>query len=224
MLGKPNLVGVVVLGALLWVGGGHVSAAGAADASDDQKRQISELREKVAKLEARLSELEKRVGPVVAQQATEQDTQARAKKQQALARQRMSQDLKTRDRKQLQEAEQLYQVANKNWRAPEAKQSLQQMVERFPDVNRTGCAALYLAQWSEGEDRERLLKEAAGKYGDCFYGNGVQVGPYAKFLLALYYKDKGDADKARELFDEIKSKHPDAIDHRGNGLVAQIAG
>ena len=193
-----------------------------ADAADEQGRQLRQLQEKVARLESRLAELEKRVGPVVAKQATEQDDQARLRKQQTLARQRMSQDLKKHNRQQIQEAEQLYQVANKNWRAPEAKQSLQQMVERFPDVNRTGCAALYLAQWSEGDERERLLKEVAEKYGDCYYGNGVQVGPYAKYLLALYYKNKGDDDKAKALFEEIRSKHPDAIDHRGNGLVAQL--
>ena len=211
----------LLLIAVSLVGAGSQPAR-ATDSSEDQARQIRELQDKVAKLEGRLAELEKRVGPVVAKQATDQDAQARAKKQQLAARQRMSQDLKKHNRQQLQEAEQLYQVANKNWRAPEAKQSLQQMVERFPDVNRTGCAALYLAQWSEGDERERLLKEAAEKYGDCYYGNGVQVGPYAKYLLALYYKDKGEADKAKELFEEIKSKYADAIDHRGNGLVGQI--
>jgi hypothetical protein len=167
--------------------------------------------------------LEKRVGPVVTRQATEQDVKARQQKQQTLARDRMRRDLQKHNRQQLGEAEQLYQVANKNWRAPEAKQSLQQMIERFPDVNRTGCAALYLAQWAEGDERERLLTEAAEKYGDCFYGDGVQVGPYAKFLLGLYYKEKGDAEKAKALFDEIRTQHADAIDHRGNGLVAQIS-
>ena len=220
MVRQRNVVNGVVMVVLSLLTAARV--AGAAGSADDQAKQLRELQDKVTKLEARLAELEKRVGPVVAKQATEQDVQARVKKQQTLARQRMSQDLKKRDRKQLQEVEQLYQVANKNWRAPEAKQSLQQMVERFPDVNRTGCAALYLAQWSEGDDRERLLKEAGEKYGDCYYGNGVQVGPYSKFLLALYYKDKGEADKAKELFEEIRTKSPDAIDHRGNGLVAQI--
>ena len=197
-----------------------VRPAAAAEADDQAK--IRALEEKVARLEARLAELEKRVNPVVAKQTTEQNAQDRAKKQQALARARMSQDLKKHNRDQLREAEQLYQVANKNWRAPEAKQSLQQMIERFPDVNRTGCAALYLAQWSEGEERERLLKEVIEKFGDCFYGNGVQVGAYARFLLALYYKDKGEADKAKDLFEEIRTKYPDAIDHRGNGVVAQL--
>ena len=203
------------------VGGTAYRPALAQDAAD-QNRRIRQLEDKVAKLEARLAELEKRVGPVVAKQSTEQDDQTRRQKQQLLARERMRKDLQKHNRQQLGEAEQLYQVANKNWRSAEAKQSLQQMVERFPNINRTGCAVLYLGQYAEGEERERLLREAAEKYGDCFYGNGVQVGAYARYLLALYYKDNGDADKAKELFDEIKKKFPDAIDHRGNGLVAQI--
>jgi hypothetical protein len=221
-MSRPRIVPCSILLIAVLLAGACPRTVGAADSPDDQSRQLRELQEKVAKLEGRLAELEKRVGPVVAKQANDQDVQARAKKQQLLARQRMSDDLKKHNRKQLQEAEQLYQVANKDWRSPEAKQSLQQMVERFPDVNRTGCAALYLAQWAEGDERERLLKEAGEKYGDCFYGNGVQVGPYSKFLLALYYKDKGEADKAKELFEEIRTKHAEAIDHRGNGLVGQI--
>jgi TolA-binding protein len=189
---------------------------------DDKDKQIQALQEQVRKLEARLAQLEKQFAPLIARQTNEQDSQGRLKKQQALAQQRMRSDLQEHNRQELGEAEKLYQVANKNWRSDEAKQSLQQMVERFPDVNRTGCAVLYLGQMSEGDHRERLLKDAAEKYGDCFYGNGVQVGAYARFLLALYYKDKGEADKAKELFDEIRAKYPDAVDHRGNALVQQM--
>ena len=45
---------------------------------------------------------------------------------------------------QLNDAEQLYQIANQKWGTPEAKDSLQTMVQKFPDINRTGCAVLYL--------------------------------------------------------------------------------
>ena len=216
-MSRHSVAVVIAWTVALWVG----TPALAQDAAD-QGRKIRQLEEKVAKLEARLAELEKRVGPVVAKQSGEQDDQARRQKQQVLARERMRKDLQKHNRQQLGEAEQLYQVANKNWRSPEAKQSLQQMVERFPNINRTGCAVLYLGQYAEGEERERLLKEAAEKYGDCFYGNGVQVGAYARYLLARYYKDNGEADKAKTLFDQIRTKFPDAIDHQGKGLVGLI--
>jgi TolA-binding protein len=213
-----------------------MTAPAVAVAQDEKDRQIEQLQEQVRKLEARLADLEKRVGPLLARgnatggaaaaagtatQAAARD-EARSQGMQAKARERMRQDLQKHNRAQLGEAEQLYQVANKNWRSDEAKQSLQQMVEKFPDVNRTGCAVLYLGQMSEGEERERLLKDAAEKYGDCYYGNGVQVGAYARFLLAHYYRETGKADEAKQLFDEIRTKYPDAIDHRGRSLVAQI--
>ena len=222
--------------ALLWTSAG--AAAQADTAGDVKDGQITELREQVKKLEARLAELEKQVGPLVARQnggpgAGEEARVARAQqpagrdearvtKAQAKARARMALDRKKHTGAQIGQAEELYQVANKNWRTEEARQSLQQMVEKFPDVNRTGCAVLYLGQMSEGEERERLLTDAAEKYGDCYYGNGVQVGAYARFLLALYYKDAGQEDKAKRLFDEIRKKYPDAVDHGGRWLVAQI--
>lgn len=216
---SPKHVRVFALPVLAALFAAIPAATAFADEKDDQ---IRALQEKMAKLEARLADLEKRLGPVAARQAAETNTRARVDKQQLLARARMQRDLRKYNRQKLGEAEQLYQVANKNWRSDEAKQSLRQMIERFPDINRTGCAVLYLGQYAEGEERERLLKDAAEKYGDCFYGDGVQVGPYARFLLALYYKDNDQADKATALFEEIRKKFPDAVDHRGNSLVAQI--
>jgi len=154
--------------------------------------------------------------------ADEQVPAARRAKLVAQARQRMRQDTQKYSREQLREAEDLYQVANKNWRTPEAKQSLEQMVKKYPDVNRTGCAVLYLAQYSEGAERERLLEEAIEKYSDCFYGNGVQVGAFARYLLGDYYQRNNQPEKAKELFDQIRKTYPDAVTHRGESLVAKL--
>jgi TolA-binding protein len=212
---------------------GSTSAAASADAKD---RQIQELQAHVKRLEARLAELERKVAPMLARQGgggggaegaaepAAQNAQALLQKNQIKARERMRADLKKHKQDELRKAEELYQVANKNWRSEEAKQSLQQMVEQFPDINRTGCAVLYLGQYATGEERERLLTDAAEKYGDCYYGNGVQVGAYARFLLGLYYQENSQADKAKKLFDEIRTKYADATDHRGRSLVAQIPG
>ena len=120
---------------------------------------------------------------------------------------------------QLSDAEQLYQVANQKWGTPEAKESLQTMVQKFPDINRTGCAVLYLAQMSQDYERAQFLQDCIEKYNDCFYGDGVQVGAYARFLLAKDYKSQGDTSKAKALFNEIKAKYAGAIDHNGNLLV-----
>jgi len=124
---------------------------------------------------------------------------------------------------QLREAEALYLVANRKWGTPEAKQSLQKLIDEFPDLtNRTGCAVLYLAQMSQGDERTRYFQECIDKYNDCFYDDGVQVGAYARFLLAQDYKRQGETDKAHVLFDEIKSKYADAIDHAGSSLVDSL--
>lgn len=222
------------------------ATAQTATGADPKDQQIRELREQVRKLEARLADLEKRLAPLLAKQeagqsgsetaeapseapaetsdaaATAVATEAQRAKLVARARQRMRRDNQKYSREQLKEAEDLYQVANNNWRSDEAKESLRQMVKKFPDVNRTGCATLYLGQMAQGEEKEKLLTEASNKYADCFFGNGVQVGAYSHYLLGLHYRNVGQDDKARQLFDEIRKKYPDAIGHRGELLVPRL--
>src|SRR5437764_245583 len=125
---------------------------------------------------------------------------ARAKQN---ARNRMTRDAnKKYTNDQLREAEELYQVANKNWRSDEARASLEKLIAKFPDLNRTGCGSLYLGQYSTGAEREKYLKGAVEKFSDCYYGNGCQVGGYGRLLLGWYYLDNGEKEKARQLFDE----------------------
>jgi hypothetical protein len=38
-------------------------------------------------------------------------------------------------------------------------------------------------------------------------------------MLAEDYKSNGETEKAKALYDEIKAKYPDAIDHSGKLLV-----
>jgi hypothetical protein len=134
----------------------------------------------------------------------------------------MAQDHQKYNQQELSEAENLYQVANKNWGTLEASNSLQKMIQKYPDIDRTGCAVLYVAQMSKGEDRARFLQDCIDKYNDCFYGDGVQVGVYARFLLAQDFQASGEPAKAKSLLNEIKSKYPDAVDHSGNLLVDSI--
>jgi serine/threonine protein kinase len=132
--------------------------------------------------------------------------------------QAMAQDRKRYSDAQIREAEQLYQIANKKWGAPEAIESLKTMIKKYPDLDRTGCGALYLAQMSQGDERARYLQDCLEKYNDCFYGDGVQVGAYARFLLVQDYRSQGEAQKAEALSAEIKTKYAGAIDHDGNLL------
>jgi hypothetical protein len=165
-----------------------------------------------------VAQLEKELEPVLARQAMEN-------RQQALREQfakRMAQDRQKYTQDQLREAEQLYQVANQKWGTLEASNSLQMMIQKYPDLDRTGCAVLYLADMSKGGERAGYLQDCIDKYNDCFYGDGVQVGAYARFLLAEDYRSNGQSDKAKALFSEIKARYADAIDHGGKLLVDSL--
>ena len=67
-----------------------------------------------------------------------------------------------------------------------------------------------------------LLKAIEG-FSDCCYGDGVQVGAYARYHLARYYQRNGQEQKATELFKEISGEYPGAIDHKGR-LLADVIG
>jgi hypothetical protein len=187
---------------------------------------VAALQERVRALEAQVADLQAKLaaasrqapaanGPVDAATLATIRNQARA---------RMRADSKTYTREQLAEIEQLYQPSNDRAQrgTPAVKASLEKLIAQYPKANRAGCAVLYLAQWAQGEERERLLKDAAEKYGDAFYGDGCQVGPYALFQLAAYYADSGAADNAKATYDTLRTKHATAIDHGGQTLVSQI--
>ncbi len=134
------------------------------------------------------------------------------------ARKRFLEDRKIYSSEELREIERLYQVANKKWKSPEARESLKLLIEKYPKANRTGCAIMYLGQMSSGQERETYLKLAIKDFSDCYYGSGVQVGAYARLYLADYYSKIGKDDEAQLLYKEIRTHYPDAINHRGKPL------
>ena len=180
--------------------------------------KIKALEDKVATLEERLARLEGIVTPVAKKVNAEQV----ARDQQQKARERMKKDLEVYSAAELREIESLYQVANTKWRTQQGKGSLELLIKKYDKANRTGCALLYLGQMSKGEEKERYLEDAIDDYSDCYYGNGVQVGPYARLLLAYHYNGTGEKDDAKELFEEVKKNFPDAISHKGVLLVDLI--
>jgi hypothetical protein len=180
--------------------------------------KATQLTHRVAQLEQQVQEMSQILEPIKAQQAIDNRRKALGQR----FTQKMAQDRVKYTDEQLREAEQLYQVANRNWGSAEATESLQAMIKKYPDLDRTGCAVLYLAEGAKGADRARYLQDCIEKYNDCFYGDGVQVGAYARLLLAEDYQNQGEAEKAEALRAEIKSKYADAIDHGGNLLVESL--
>lgn len=178
----------------------------------------SKLEKRIAELEKEVAELKTALAPVMKQAMEEQIVS----QQRNAAKSRMRKDIENYSREELKVIENLYQVANKQWATEEGKDSLKKLINKYDKANRTGCALLYLGQMSKGAEREAYLKQAIEDFSDCFYGDGVQVGAYARYYLAYHYKESGDEKKSAELFEEIGEMYPDAIDHKGKLLSTQI--
>lgn len=179
---------------------------------------VAKLKQRVAQLEKQVQEISQLVEPLKTQQATDN----RRKVLRERFEKRMSLDRTKYTREQLREAENLMGIADQKYGSPEANESLQALIKNYPDSNRAGCAMLYVAQQSQGDERAKCLKDCIQKYNDCFYGDGVQVGAYARFFLAADYRNAGDKTKAESLYSEIRASYADAVDHRGRLLVEII--
>jgi hypothetical protein len=198
------------------IGAMAAAAALAGCGTNTSDERLDNLEQRVSKLER---EAKTQQTAKLAQEAEKRNVAAQRLK----ARARMEEDSKTYSKEELDAIESLYQIANKEWGSEKATESLKTLVGKYKKANRTGCAILYLGQISKIDD-ERIpyLEDAIRNYGDCFYGDGVQVGAYARYYLAYAYERKGEKEKSEQIFEEIKTKFPDAIDHSGKNLVKVI--
>lgn len=178
------------------------------------------LLQRIIALEKRVAALEEKLKPVIEEERVKGIVEA----QKSLARERMMLDPEYYSRADLRVIEKLYQTANSDWRSDEAKESLKLLVEKYPMANRTGCAVLYLGQMTKGAEQLDYLNQAIEKYSGSYYGNGVNVGAYARLYLGMRYKNEEKNDKANALFEWIKTNYPDAIDHKGKLLTSHIQG
>ena len=163
-----------------------------------------------------------RIAQSLAPFKTQQAAQNRQMALQGKFEQRRAQDRAKYTADQLREAENLSATADQKYGSAEGIESCQKLIKNYPDSNRAGCVMLYLAQMSQGDERAQYFQSCIDKYDDCFYGDGVQVGAYARFQLAQDYQSQGETAKAKALFDEIITKYPGTIDHTGTLLVDRI--
>lgn len=143
-------------------------------------------------------------------------------RQRERAEERVKKDAERFSPDQLREMEALYQSANKNLKAPEAKALLEKLVSEYGGSNRAGCGILYLCKMTQGKEQIKYLNEAIASYSDCYYGDGVQVGPYARYYLAKRYQHDNRNDKAQALYKEISALYPDAVTHAGTLLASSL--
>lgn len=187
-------------------------------ADEFQDPRIQELTARIQQLDDRVKQLAELVLPIKGEFQARRRSASLRKRFEA----RVEQDRKTYSRPERAEIERLYQIANQQWNSTEARESLKKLTEMYAKANRTGCALLYLGQMASGEEKENYLKRAIADHDDCWYGDGVQVGAYARFHLATYYHRSNRKAEAAALFDEIRKGYPDSIDHKGNRLADRL--
>lgn len=180
--------------------------------------RITSLEERMARLEERVGRLESQV-----QNNANNTITPAVKRMQEAALARDAEDHKRYKLEDIKNAEDLYQRAARNLSSYEAKKLLDRVVTEYPQLNRAGCAQLYRAQQEdEGAEKERLLKDCIKRFGNCYYFDGVQVGPYAMYQLGILYQRDGKNEEANKLFRQIRDKYTDAVNHSGALLVSQI--
>jgi uncharacterized protein YaiL (DUF2058 family) len=99
-----------------------VIVAGTFIAHADQK-----LEKRVTALEMEVAELKAALAPAMAEAKTKEI----AAQQRAAAKKRMRKDSEVYSHDELREIENLYQVANKQWKTQEGKDSLKQLIEKY---------------------------------------------------------------------------------------------
>ena len=138
---------------------------------------------------------------------------------------RHDQDRKRYNETELREIEEFYQLFSRQYKykSPEALENFKKLISKYPQANRTGCALLYLGQMCPDRPQaEDYLRQAIANYSDCWYGDGVQVGAFARFYLAGYYRQSGKNPEAEKLCQEIRDKYPDAVTHNGKPLANEL--
>jgi beta-lactamase regulating signal transducer with metallopeptidase domain len=191
----------LVLGIVLVSAGCNVSG-------EKDTHEVKQLKAQVAALEKRISEMENSLPPAERQRASRE----RFDRRRELDRQKYTQE-------QLAKAEEMMATADRQFGSAACIETLKQMVEKFPNANRAGCALLYLAQSTTGPESEGYFMDCIQKYDDCYYGDGVRIGAFARFCLANYYNATNEDEKAEALYKEIKDNYSDAIDHNGQLLI-----
>ena len=136
---------------------------------------------------------------------------------------RYDQDRKRYNETEVREIEELYQAASRQPGSQEILEGFNKLVNKYPQANRAGCALLCMGmRCADRLQAEDYLRRAIADYSDCWYGNGVQVGAYARFYLAGYYRQSGRTQEAEKLYQEIKDKYPDAITPNGKPLANEL--
>ncbi len=177
------------------------------DPIQDLRAQVKRLEERVRGLESALQTMSANSIPA--------DLRAKVSA-------RFAEDRKTFTAEEFQKIENAFLDANKLYGTPASIELLKKFVTQYSSANRVGCALLYLGQMTKGSESEQYLKQAIADYSNTFYGDGVQVGAYARFMLGMIYRNSGRPAEAEALFSYIRKNYPDAVAHGATPLAPMI--
>lgn len=145
------------------------------------------------------------------------EPEARIAAQRKLAKERAARDIGVYG-EAMKEIESLYMAFSKTG----DRQAFKSLVSKYPKANRTGCAALYVAQRMQGARQIAALTEVIEKFGDCYYGDGCNVGALARYHLVVAAQNQGDKARAKAVADELRRNSGDAIGHDGALIVDKL--
>ncbi len=165
--------------------------------------------EAVGALEARVAQLEEEL-------RVKSTNEQRRERNVGRARERVAADVARIGTVAVHEAELLYQSAKKKVTPGEIEEAMAPLLERFPESNRAGCGALFLARMQAGGSREGLLSRCVDEWGDCYFLDGTSVGGMARLYLS---RDHKGTREGRDWLAELRSEFADAIDFSGASLL-----
>jgi hypothetical protein len=170
-----------------------------AEKTDDNS--IVELKNRVAQLEAPLS--------------GKSEVESRRERNQARARERVAVDVSRLRSEAVHEAEVIYQSAKKQAKAEDIAGAMQPLLDKFPNSNRAGCGALFMARLLPADQKKALLLRCVDEWSDCYFLDGTSVGGMARLYLS-------ESTNSERFLSELKSDFADAIDFSGESLVEMV--
>lgn len=124
---------------------------------------------------------------------------------------------------QINEAQQLHKTVVQFANTSEGKSALQQLMEKYPNTQRTATALYSAACQSAGEERIKLFRLAIDEYGDFYWaGKGATVGALSRYMLAKTYLGQGNKKEAAKLVDELRKNFPDAVWPNGEKMAPYL--
>lgn len=138
------------------------------------------------------------------------------------ARERIADDARYYSSEEREEIIKLY-TSWKSKKSKEREAIVLTLQRRFPRANLTGCITFRMALSSSRSRQIKLLQQVIKNYNDSWYGNGVQIGPLARYYLIIMLMQDGKKAEAKKYRDELETSYPNALYSSQTLLSHQLA-